>query len=70
MNVLLALAPIQAWSIADFLIAVVIVAAAVGILYLALQYFGIAIPPVIIKIFWIVIVACVAILAIRFVASL
>ncbi len=67
---LLALAPLVGWSMVDILVAIVIIAAAVGIMYAALNFFGITIPPVIIYIFWIVVIACVAILAIRFVASM
>ena len=54
----------------DLLIAVVILAACIGITYVALRVFGITIPEWVIKIFWIVVAAIVAIAAIRFVASL
>lgn len=65
-----ALRDIQTWGFGDFLIAIVIIAACFGIAYLALQYFEVTIPPVIIKIFWITVVAIVAIIGIRFVLSL
>ncbi len=70
LGTLLALAPIGTWGFTDFLIAIVVIAACVGITYAALQYFGITIPSVVVYIFWIVLVAIVAILAIRVVASL
>lgn len=64
------LAAAGAWTLGEVLIAIVVVAAVVGIAYLALQQFGIAVPPVVVKIFWIVCVAVVAIVAIRFLLSL
>jgi hypothetical protein len=57
-------------SITEWLVWIVIVAACVGIMYVALRVFGVAIPEWALKIFWICVVAVVAILAIRFVASL
>lgn len=70
MIAILANAAVGGWSIGDILIAVVVIAACAGILYAALQYFEVVIPPVVVKIFWICVIACVAILAIRFVLSL
>ncbi len=67
---LFALPPIQSWGLVEILIAVVIIAACVGIVYVALRVFGVTIPPWVVQIFWIVVVAIVAIFAIRFVASL
>jgi len=61
---------IAAWSITDLLVAVVIVAACIGIMYIALRVFGVTVPPWAVQIFWIVVVAIVAIFAIRFVATL
>ncbi len=62
--------PISAWGVADFLVLVVLIAAVVGITYVALRYFGVTIPAEIAHIIWIVIVAAVAIIAIRFLFSL
>lgn len=70
MTALLALAPIGAWSIGDIVIAIVIIAAIVAVMYIALRQFGVAIPPWVIQIFWICLVAVVAIVAIRFLLSL
>ncbi len=67
---LLALAPVGTWGIGDFLIAIVVIAAAVGITYIALRVFGVTIPGWLVQIFWICIAAVVAIFAIRFVLSL
>lgn len=57
-------------SITGFLIWLVIVCACVGIAVIAMRTFGVTPPPWAVQIFWIVVVAVVAILAIRFVASL
>ncbi len=61
---------IATWGLVDIIIFIVIIAACVGIMYIALQQFGVSIPPFIVKIFWIVVVCIVAIIAIRFVAGL
>lgn len=57
-------------SIAGFLIWLIIVCAAIGIAFVAMRVIGVQPPAWAIQIFWIVVVAVVAILAIRFVASL
>jgi hypothetical protein len=62
--------PIATWSIVDILIAIVIIAACVGLMYVALQQFGVSIPPFAIKCFWIVVVAFVVIFCIRLVAGM
>jgi hypothetical protein len=61
---------IHGWGLAEFLIAIVVIAACVALMYVALRQFGIAIPAWVIQVFWIIIVALVVIFAIRFVASL
>jgi len=58
------------YSIAQLAIAIVIIAAVVALMFVALKQFGIAIPGWVIQIFWILVVAVVVILAIRFVAGL
>ena len=63
-------APARVWTFGDILIALVIVLACVGIVYVATQAFGVPIPKWLIKIVLICVVAVVAILAIRFVLSL
>lgn len=52
----------QAWSL--------IIAAICGIAYAALNYFGVQIPPIVLKIIGIVLVAALAIIAVRFLLSL
>jgi hypothetical protein len=58
------------WGFADIIIAIIVIAAVVAILYYALSWFGIQIPPVVQKIGWILVVAVIAILAVRFLLSL
>jgi hypothetical protein len=70
MNALLALAPVAAWGLVDWVICIIIVAAVIAVMYVALNQFGITIPPWAVRIFWILVVAVVAILAIRFLLSL
>jgi hypothetical protein len=62
--------PMATWTIAEFCIAAVLVGAAIAIAYAALKFFGTTVPPVIVYIFWIVVVAVIAIVAIKIVASL
>lgn len=64
------LAVLHGWTLESILVAVVIIAAAVGIVLVALRAFGITVPPWVVQIFWICVVALVAILALRFVFSL
>lgn len=70
MNALLAMAPAGAWGMQEWIIFAVVVAAVVGIVYAAFQYFGIPIPPILLKIVGIVAVAAFAIICIRFLFSL
>lgn len=49
---------------------VVVVAAVIAIVYVALTYFGMTIPPVAVKIFWIVVVAALALVGITFLVRL
>jgi hypothetical protein len=58
------------WGLVDIIIAIIIIAAAIGIMYVALRVFGVAIPPWVVQIFWIVVVAFVAIFAIRLLFSM
>lgn len=67
---LLAVAPVRSWELIDWAIFIIVICAVVGIVYTALNYFGVSIPPVLLRIVGIVIVAAFAILAIRFLLSL
>ncbi len=58
------------WSIGSIAIAVVIIAAVVGLVYVALRQFNVAIPAWVIQVFWILVVAFVVIAAIRLVLSM
>ena len=57
-------------GLGQLLIYVVVIAACIGIVFLALQQFGVSIPPFAVRIFWIVVCAVLAIVAIRFVLSM
>lgn len=58
------------WTFGKAIIAIIIFAACVGILYVALGVFGVAIPYWVVTIFWIVVVAMVAIIAVKFLLKL
>lgn len=51
------------WSFIRIIGMIVLIAAGVAILYVCLQYFGVAIPPIFVTLFFIVIVAGAALLA-------
>ncbi len=55
-----------AWTLENILIAVVIVAAMVALVWIALREFKITIPPWVLQILWVVAVAFVVIMAIKF----
>jgi hypothetical protein len=57
-------------GIAHWIIIAIVIAAAVGILYVAMRQFGVEPPSWAVQIFWICVVAVVAIVAIKFVMSL
>ncbi len=57
-------------SILYYLIIVIVIAAVIGIVFVALRQFGVSIPPWAVQIFWICVVAVVAIIAIKFVIGL
>ncbi len=58
------------WGLQEILITVVVLLAVFSLVYLALRWFEITIDPIIIKIFWICVMAFLFIMAIRFVFSL
>lgn len=58
------------FSLVNLLIAVVVIAACCALVCVALRQFGVSIPPWVVQIMWIVIVAFVVIVGIKFVASL
>lgn len=54
------------WTFGKIIVAIIIFAAIIGIMYVALGVFGVAIPTWAIHILWIVVVAVVAIIAVKF----
>ncbi len=62
--------PAWGYSWGELLVGIVIFAAVIAVVYVALNYFEVAPPPWAVKIFWIVIVAAVAIFAIRLLLSM
>lgn len=58
------------WSLGDLLVAVVIVVAVLSVAYVALTHFKVPVPPAVVTIFWICVLAFVAVVAIRFLLSL
>jgi hypothetical protein len=66
-----ALSDWHSWGIGDLAIFIIIVAALIAIVYIAVQAFGAEkIPSWVKNIFWVVLVAAVAIIAVRIVLSL
>lgn len=63
---MLELAQVAGLTIAHWAIIAIIAAAVIAIMYVALNRMGIAVPEWVIQIFWILVVAVVAILAIKF----
>ena len=64
------LAVLAGWSIGQLAIAAVILVAVVAIVWYATRAMGVTIPDWVVKIFWVVVIAVVAILAIKFLLSL
>ena len=69
MRALLA-ASMWGYSIGEIFIFIIVIAACIGIMYVALRQFGVEIPGWVVQIAWIVAVAFVAILAIKLVLSM
>jgi hypothetical protein len=64
------LALLAGWSIGQIAIAIVLIAAIVAIVWIALRQFNVAIPAWVIQVFWVLVVAVVCILAIKFLLTL
>lgn len=60
----------RTWSIGQWGIAIVLIAAVIAIVVVALRFFEVAIPPWAVRVFWIIIVAAVCIGAIRILMSM
>lgn len=65
----LLLAQVFVGSVAGWAILAVVIAALVGIVLVAVRAAGVGIPPWVIQVFWIVVIAVVCILAIKFVVQ-
>jgi len=63
-------ADIGGYSIGQIAIAIVVIAAVIALVYIALRQFGVAIPAWVVQVFWILAVACVVIIAIRFLVGM
>ncbi len=66
----MAVLDVRAWSLAELLVAVIVIAALCAIVYVAVRAMGVEFPAWAVQILWIVVIAAVAILAIRLVLSL
>jgi len=64
------LAQIAGYTLVHWIVIVIIVAAVIGVMYVILGQMGVAIPPWLVKIFWILVAAVVGIVAIKFLLSL
>ena len=60
---------VAGYSIPQFMIILIVACAVIGIAMIAIRQTGIQIPPWVIQILWIVLVAIVAVVAIRFLVS-
>lgn len=67
---MLTILALSGMSIGNLAIAVVVIAAVVALVFVALHQFGITIPAWVVQCFWIVVVAMVVIVCIKFVLTL
>lgn len=67
---LMALQRVETWGFGEWIIAIIVIGSILGIAFLVLQYNEITVPPIILRIFMIVLIAAVAIVAVRFLLSL
>lgn len=58
------------WSFGRIVIAIIIIAAVIAIMYVALNQLGIVIPAFVITLFWIIFVAVLAIGAVKLILSM
>ncbi len=64
------LAQMMAGSIGYYAIAIILIAAIIGVVIVITKQMGVAIPPFIITILWIILAAVIGIVAIKFLLSL
>lgn len=67
---MLAVALLGGYSLVQIAVAIVIIAAICALVTIAMRQFGVAIPPWVIQVFWVVVITVVIILAIKMVGSL
>jgi hypothetical protein len=61
---------IGTWGVADYAIAIVIIAGIIAALFIGLRQLGIAIPGWLVQVFWVLVVVFVIVAAIRILASM
>lgn len=61
---------VGSWGIGEVLVALIVIAAVVAVFLIAVRNMGIAVPQWVVQILWVVGVACLAVVAIRFLLSL
>lgn len=64
------LAQMAGFSVGHWVIVIIVVAVVVGIMFVCLQQFGVAIPTFVIRIFWICVAAVIGVMAVKFLLSL
>lgn len=71
MNAILGQVMVRGWGIQEYLIAIVVITAAIGVAWLVMtKVFEVTPPAWLIKILWIVLAAVIAVVAIRFLFTL
>jgi len=58
------------FGIVHWIIMIIIIAAVIAVMYVILNRMGVAIPGWVVQIFWILVAACIGIMAIKFLLSL
>lgn len=70
MGSLLALVSLTGWTLLGLAHAIIIIAAVVAIVFIALRKFGITIPDWLVSMFWVIVVAFVALFALELLGNL
>lgn len=70
MNALLSVAPVRMWEMQDWFIFVIVIAAACAVVYFILQAMEVRIPPIVLRIIGIILLAVLGVFAIRFLFSI
>lgn len=67
---MLLLAQLAGYSLLSWIIIAILVAGAVAVLVVVLKQFGVAIPPFVVTIFWILVAVVIGVVAVKFIAGL